>query len=152
MVSENPKQPGQTASIAHLYKLFDQEVRRKIMELLQTSGSLSFKDISRILDLDRAALAYHLKILKEAELVVNYYDNKKDTSSYSYYMLTEFARLLISNAFQLFKESSHYISSDLNQHEDGGFDDRKKELADEVFRIIKDPRVRFSNYRIYLKK
>ncbi|UCH89578.1 MAG: helix-turn-helix transcriptional regulator [Thermoplasmata archaeon] len=160
----------QEHSIAHLYRQLDQPIRRKIINILQASGPQSFKMLSETLEMDRAALAYHLRVLKSANLVENYYENQSGSKTYSYYKLSDFSRWLLNHDMNLSLESMKYrpaTQEPLSDHSSYGETVRtapKKalqvsvpqaeddsELVDQAFEIRKDPRVKYSTYRIKIK-
>lgn len=53
---------------AETFKALSDPVRRQILELLK-DGRLSAGDISRHFDMTQATVSYHLKILKQADLI-----------------------------------------------------------------------------------
>ncbi len=53
---------------AETFKALSDPVRRRILELLK-DGRLSAGDISRHFDMTQATVSYHLKILKQADLI-----------------------------------------------------------------------------------
>lgn len=53
---------------AETFKALSDPVRRQILELLK-NGRLSAGDISRHFDMTQATVSYHLKILKQADLI-----------------------------------------------------------------------------------
>lgn len=53
---------------AETFKALSDPVRRRILELLKY-GRLSAGDISRHFDMTQATVSYHLKILKQADLI-----------------------------------------------------------------------------------
>ncbi|MBQ9248743.1 MAG: winged helix-turn-helix transcriptional regulator [Oscillospiraceae bacterium] len=55
-------------AFADTFKALSDPVRRQILELLKT-GPLSAGDIGAHFDMTGATISYHLKILKQAELV-----------------------------------------------------------------------------------
>jgi len=57
--------------IGDTLKAFSDPVRRDIMMMLK-GGSMNAGDIAKELNISPAALSYHLKILKKAELVMEY--------------------------------------------------------------------------------
>lgn len=68
-------------SFANTFKALSDPVRRKILELLK-EGSLSAGDIASHFDMSGATISYHLKILKNADLL---YETKK--KNFIYYHL-----------------------------------------------------------------
>ena len=55
----------------NIFKVLADEQRREILEMLK-DGRLSAGEIAEKLGVTPAALSYHLKLLKEADLVVEY--------------------------------------------------------------------------------
>ena len=53
---------------AETFKALSDPARRRILELLK-DGRLSVGDISRHFDMTQATVSYHLKILKQADLI-----------------------------------------------------------------------------------
>ena len=53
---------------AETFKALSDPARRRILELLK-AGRLSAGDISRHFDMTQATVSYHLKILKQADLI-----------------------------------------------------------------------------------
>jgi predicted transcriptional regulator len=156
-------------SIAATYKQLDHPRRKDIINILYNFGPQAFRIIGERLEIDRAALAYHLKILRNANLIENFYDNITDSKSYSYYRLTDYARWLLNNDLNLSLESQQYRPperlSDVNAEVDVtdensdqinhavpiiASSDTKASIIEEDFKVVKDPRVRYSKYKISL--
>jgi DNA-binding transcriptional ArsR family regulator len=156
-------------SIAATYKQLDHPRRKDIINILYNYGPQAFRIIGERLEIDRAALAYHLRILRNANLIENFYDNIKDSKSYSYYRLTDYARWLLNNDLSLSLESQQYHplerSSDVSVEEDVidekgdqiahvvpniTSSDKRASIIEEDFKVVKDPRVRYSKYKISL--
>lgn len=68
-------------SFANTFKALSDPVRREILELLK-EGSLSAGDIASHFDMSGATISYHLKMLKNADLL---YETKK--KNFIYYHL-----------------------------------------------------------------
>lgn len=58
-------------ALAESFKVLSEPVRRRILELLR-EGRMSAGEIAKTLGISPAALSYHLRLLKEAELVIEY--------------------------------------------------------------------------------
>lgn len=58
-------------AIAESFKVLSEPLRRRILELLK-NGRMSAGELARKLEISPAALSYHLRLLKEAELVIEY--------------------------------------------------------------------------------
>lgn len=77
--------------IANLFKVLAEPLRRDALEMLK-EGRMSAGDIAEKLNVSPASLSYHLKLLKDADLVIEYkYKN------YIYYELntTVFDELIL---------------------------------------------------------
>lgn len=77
--------------VAESFKVLSEPVRRKILELLK-GGRMSAGELAKSLGMSPAALSYHLRLLKEAELVIEY--KEKNFVYYSLNM-TVFDELLM---------------------------------------------------------
>ena len=55
----------------NIFKVLSDEQRREILVMLK-NGRMNAGDIARQLDITPAALSYHLKLLKNADLVLEY--------------------------------------------------------------------------------
>lgn len=67
--------------IAESFKVLSEPIRREILLMLR-EGRMSAGDIARRLDISPAALSYHLRLLKGADLVLEYKEK-----NYVYYAL-----------------------------------------------------------------
>lgn len=67
--------------IAESFKVLSEPIRREILLMLR-EDRLSAGDIAKRLDISPAALSYHLRLLKGAELVLEYKEK-----NYVYYAL-----------------------------------------------------------------
>lgn len=67
--------------ITESFKVLSEPVRREILLMLR-EGRMSAGDIARRLDISPAALSYHLRLLKGADLVFEYKEK-----NYVYYAL-----------------------------------------------------------------
>ena len=68
-------------AIADSFKVLSEPLRRQILELLK-GGRMSAGELAIALNVSPAALSYHLRLLKEAELVIEYKEK-----NYVYYSL-----------------------------------------------------------------
>ena len=68
-------------AFAETFKALSDPVRRKILELLK-KGPLSAGDIGSNFDMTGATISYHLKILKQADLIF-----ERKEKNYIYYQL-----------------------------------------------------------------
>ena len=76
------------------------KTRREIFELLLDKPSLSFNQIMKIMNIERASLAYHLKILTNAGLINNFYDKRQGVKDHSYYEISAFGKNISQNLFE----------------------------------------------------
>lgn len=78
-------------AIADSFKVLSEPLRRQILELLK-GERMSAGELARALNVSPAALSYHLRLLREAELVIEYKEK-----NYVYYSLnmTVFDELLM---------------------------------------------------------
>ncbi len=78
-------------AIADSFKVLSEPLRRQILELLK-GGRMSAGELAIALNVSPAALSYHLRLLREAELVIEYKEK-----NYVYYSLnmTVFDELLM---------------------------------------------------------
>lgn len=78
-------------AIADSFKVLSEPLRRQILELLKV-GRMSAGELAIALNVSPAALSYHLRLLREAELVIEYKEK-----NYVYYSLnmTVFDELLM---------------------------------------------------------
>ena len=102
-ISQNT--PDQHPSISGIFKIIDHGLRRQILEILSREKAVSFKSLTRLIGVEKAALAYHLRILKKAGLIENFYDRIENSRSHSYYKLTAFSNWLITHDLKLSMES-----------------------------------------------
>jgi len=67
-----------------IYRALDHDLRVKAYVAINEQPSLSFNELSRKLKITRGLLAYHLSVLKAANLInMNYVmENNKETSEY----------------------------------------------------------------------
>ena len=66
--------------------------RKEIIEIIGNNKKATFSDILNHLNLTSSTLTFHLKELKKASLIDNFYQKSEDSNRYSYYVLTEFAK------------------------------------------------------------
>ena len=105
MTKYSEKSGEKNPSISGIFKIIDHGMRRQILEILSREKAVSFKSITGLLGVEKAALAYHLRILKKAGLIENFYDRIEDSRSHSYYKLTAFSNWLITHDLKLSMES-----------------------------------------------
>ena len=55
----------------NVFKVLSDSIRREILEMLR-EGRMSAGEIAERLDVTPAALSYHLKLLREADMVMEY--------------------------------------------------------------------------------
>lgn len=166
-------------SFAYIYKMLHHEIRNNIVAELNSEDMLSFNVISERLRVDRAALAYHLRLLKQVGLIENFYHKREGSKNHSYYRLTSFARWLLSRDMNLSLESEHFqipLEADvkpgdlsvnpkssrirISGEESPEIPEKEidKEKVGEVttglennVKIIIDPRIKYRSYRVILE-
>ncbi len=57
--------------VTNLFKVLAEPLRRDVLEMLK-EGRMSAGDIAEKLNISPASLSYHLKLLKDADLVIEY--------------------------------------------------------------------------------
>lgn len=70
----------------------DSDYRAAIFVALYKHGELSFSELQKTLEMDKANLNYHLKTLTESALVHHYYKHELGTEKYSFYHVTPFGQ------------------------------------------------------------
>lgn len=68
----------------------DDDFRAAIFVALLRYGELSFSEICKLLDIDKAKLNYHLSKLTEGALVEHHYRHELGVDKYSFYSTTKF--------------------------------------------------------------
>jgi len=76
------------------------KTRRLIFELLLDNPSLSFNQIMKKINIERASLAYHLRILSKAGLINNFYDKRQGIKDHSYYEISAFGKNISKELFE----------------------------------------------------
>ena len=80
-------------------KALSDDCRLAIISGLIRHGELSFSQLRQGTGGTSGALSHHLRILKEAGLIENYYAKKPDINEYSLYALTSFGDSFTKNIF-----------------------------------------------------
>jgi DNA-binding HxlR family transcriptional regulator len=70
----------------------DSDYRAGIFVALYKHGELSFSDLQKKLEIDKAMLNYHIGKLIESALVQHYYKHELGTEKYSFYNITPFGQ------------------------------------------------------------
>jgi len=70
----------------------DSDYRAGIFVALHKYGELSFSDLRKKLEIDKAMLNYHLGKLIESALIQHYYKHELGTEKYSFYNITPFGQ------------------------------------------------------------
>lgn len=117
-------------------KVFSDETRNKILEIL-AKGEYTNTQLARLLNLSKAAMTHHLKILEEEGLIrVTRIERERHGIPMKYYTLNrEFLPLVISkdlDKFTLLKEKVKEEFSSLLSKKKG-----KKEAGTVLFRMLK---------------
>ena len=137
-------------SMARIYRVLDKKIRFDILNILRNEGPMPFAFISDALGIDRAKLAYHMRILKNAKLVHNYYDKMENVKNHSFYKLSDLGRWVLTHDLQLVEESRRFLTDKLETVENN---DRKsvelKNVAD--IKVINDPRIKYKSYRVIIR-
>jgi len=120
------------------------------MNLLKYSGPMPFNFISQKLNVERSKLAYHIRVLKNADLIQNYYEKQENMKNHSFYRLTELGMWVLSNDLELSVESRLYKKITSKTKKDSEQSD-KENLENEKEEVVKDPRIRYETYRITVK-
>ncbi len=80
------------------------KLRRSIFSLLLEHPSLSFNQLMNTLNVERASLAYHLGILRKANLINNFYDKREGVKDHSFYEISAFGTKIYQELFGKVKQ------------------------------------------------
>ncbi len=78
--------------IERAIKALGNKNRKKLIEVFLNKKRVTFSDLMNDLNLSSSTLTFHLKELKKASLIDNFYQKSDNSNQYSYYVLTEFAK------------------------------------------------------------
>jgi DNA-binding HxlR family transcriptional regulator len=102
----------------------DNKYRTAIFVALYKNGELSFSDLEKELEIDKAMLTYHLGRLIESALVHHYYRHELGTEKYSFYNVTPFGQNFVEILNQFLRPQPCPITfKELNSTESGIFID-----------------------------
>lgn len=79
---------------------FDNDFRVAIFVALYKYGELSFSDLQKKLQVDKAKLNFHLKKLSESALVEHYYRHELGNVEFSFYSITGFGVNFVRSLIQ----------------------------------------------------
>jgi len=81
----------------------DSEYRTAIFVVLYKQGELSFSELQKMLEMDKAMLNYHLGIMVESALVSHYYKHELGTERYSFYNITHYGQNFLESLGQILR-------------------------------------------------
>ena len=73
------------------------ENRQKILLILENEEKLSFSEIEKKSEIEKALLASHLKKLIRTLLVEHFYEHEVGNDKFSYYKISALGKLLLQN-------------------------------------------------------
>jgi len=88
----------------------DSNYRTAIFVVLYKHGELSFSDLQKKLEIDKAMLNYHLGKLVESALVHHYYKHKLGIEKYSFYNVTPFGQNFVEILSQFLRPQPYFIT------------------------------------------
>ena len=100
---DNKKWPGK---FVMMLEALAHRIRRNIFSLLLKHPSLSFNQLMTKLKIERASLAYHLGILRKANLINNFYDKREGVKDHSFYELSAFGNKIYQELFEKVEHES----------------------------------------------
>jgi predicted transcriptional regulator len=95
--------------IRHAIRGLDSDYRTAIFVALYKHGELSFSELQKTLEMDKAMLNYHLGILVESALVHHYYEHELGTETYSFYNVTSYGQSFLETLVQFLKPQPQRI-------------------------------------------
>jgi predicted transcriptional regulator len=75
------------------------KIRQQIFFLLTNRNNLSFNELKQNLNVTQPKLAYHLQVLINNNIIINFYDKRKGVKDHSFYELSAFSKELITGIF-----------------------------------------------------
>ncbi len=96
------------SNLSYVLGLFGNDVRFKILYLLNEESELCVCDLSDILDMNVSAISQHLRKLKDGTIV----DHRKEGQTYFYYLKTDY-HLLLESLFNMVKSNSEILKEEL---------------------------------------
>jgi DNA-binding Lrp family transcriptional regulator len=137
-------------SMARIYRVLDKKIRYDLLNILRNEGPMPFNFISEALEIDRAKMAYHIRILKEVNLIENYYDKMENVKNHSFYRLTGLGQWILTHDLRLLEESKRFSSDRVEQNDVENEQPIKAEDINGI-KIIEDPRIRQVIYKVRVK-
>lgn len=101
--NNNKKWPGK---FVMMLEALAHRIRRNIFSLLLEHPSLSFNQLMTKLKIERASLAYHLGILRKANLINNFYDKHEGVKDHSFYEISAFGNKIYQELFEKVEHES----------------------------------------------
>ncbi len=87
--------------VKNAIKALNEEKRQSILIYLLRTGSKSFTDISKDLNLSKNNLSHHIKTLMRYGLVYNFYNRNEFVDKYSFYEISKLGKVIITNLINL---------------------------------------------------
>jgi DNA-binding HxlR family transcriptional regulator len=87
----------------------DSDYRTAIFVALYKHGELSFSELQKMLEMDKAMLNYHLGVLVESALVHHYYKHELGTEKYSFYNITTYGQGFLEILSQVLRPSPQRV-------------------------------------------
>jgi DNA-binding MarR family transcriptional regulator len=81
----------------------DNDYRAAIFVALYKHGELSFSELRKLLEMDKAMLNYHLGLMVESALVHHYYKHELGTEKYSFYNITSYGQNFLETLGQILR-------------------------------------------------
>ena len=90
--------------------------RQKILLILENEDKLSFSEIERKSELDKALLASHLRKLIRTLLIEHFYEHEVGNDRFSYYRISSLGKLLLQNILKTVLEETKGESERVVNH------------------------------------
>jgi DNA-binding MarR family transcriptional regulator len=81
----------------------DSDYRAAIFVALYKHGELSFSELQKLLEMDKAMVNYHLGVMVESALVHHYYKHELGTEKYSFYNITSYGQSFLEMLGQILR-------------------------------------------------
>lgn len=81
----------------------DSDYRAAIFVAMYKHGELSFSELRKLLEMDKAMLNYHLGVMVESALVHHYYKHELGTEKYSFYNITSYGQSFLEMLGQILR-------------------------------------------------
>lgn len=89
------------------------KIRQQIFNLLISRNNMSFNELMTHLNISRQKLAYHIQILINYNVIINFYDKRPNVKDHSFYELSKFGRELISRNPVISQQTSIIVEESL---------------------------------------